>query len=139
MDMYRPRSWPELAKTLVSSRSGDGKSVVEFFHKSVELDESVPVSTDQSTIAVICTDSPDYSEMTDEEIFEEIIRETAEFQTVSPHFAGMDIPPCHNVQVKATERFTGPFNHTLAKDILIIGNTADVCRSDNNAVQGSTN
>ncbi|KLO17987.1 alpha/beta-hydrolase [Schizopora paradoxa] len=133
-NMYRPRSWPQLAKTLVSSRGGNGKSVVEFFQKPVELDKNIPASTDQSTIAVICTDSPNYSEMTDKEVFDEIIRETAEFQGVSPHFAGMDIPPCHNVQVKASERFTGPFNHTLANEILIIGNTADPVTPLRNAI-----
>lgn len=43
---------------------------------------------------------------------------------------------CHHWKSREAERFVGPFNHTtLANDILVIGNTADVC--DGQIVQRS--
>ncbi|CAE6498727.1 unnamed protein product, partial [Rhizoctonia solani] len=32
---------------------------------------------------------------------------------------------CHHWPVRAVERFTGPFNHTLKNKIMVIGNLAD--------------
>jgi len=132
--MYRPRDWPELASFLASSMAGNGTSVVEYFVKDVQLNRNISAATVGANVAVICTDSPDHSGMSDDEIMEEMFQETIAFQAASPHFAGLDVPVCQHVHVKAAERFTGPFNHTLANDILIIGNTADPVTPLRNAV-----
>jgi len=132
--MYRPRDWPELATNLALALAGNGSSVVEYFLKDIQLDTSVPASTIGSNAAVTCTDSPDYSEFTEDEIFEEFFLETTALQSTSPHFAGLGALECHNMRVKAAERFTGPFNHTLTNEILIIGNTADPITPLRNAI-----
>ena len=55
-----------------------------------------------------------------------MIDETTLAQQISPHFAGYMNNVCHHVTARSVERFTGPFNHTLNNEMLIIGNTADV-------------
>lgn len=130
--MYRPRQWPALAKLLSSAMTGDGTPIVERFLKNIELDTSIPPSTVGAHAAVVCTDSPDYSGLTEEEAFEELLHEGTVFQReTSRHFGGLQsfAQLCQHTKVKAAERFTGPFNHTLKNKILIIGNTADVSYS----------
>ncbi len=81
--MYRPRDWPELATNIALSLAGNGSSVVEYFLKDILLDTSVPASTTGSNAAVTCTDSPDYSEFTQDEIFEGILPRN---DSTSEHF-----------------------------------------------------
>ncbi len=113
--------------------TGNGTSVVEHFLKNITLDKSVPPSTVGAHTAVICADSPDYSGLSEEDAFEEFLNEAVIFQReTSRHFGGLQSFAqllCQHIDVRAVERFTGPFNHTLSNEILIIGNTADVSQS----------
>ena len=94
--------------------------------------------------AISCGDSIDESNITTQAVFDELIRVVKD---VSPmceysyhrrsfqhpsyrlHPVGGQFPQpghyCHRWPVRAVERFTGPWNHTLKNPIIIIGNKAD--------------
>ncbi|KLO17989.1 hypothetical protein SCHPADRAFT_141978 [Schizopora paradoxa] len=129
--MYRPRQWPSLAKLLSEAWSSDGTPILEHFLKKIELDTSVRPMTLSPHAAVVCMDSPAYSDLTDEAAFKELLERSIRFQReTSMHFGGLQpfAQLCQHTNVKAAQRYTGPFSHTLRNEILIIGNTADVTR-----------
>lgn len=79
-----------------------------------------------SELAITCVDSVDQPEITTQLLFEVLVNVT---QQISPIFGEVlaNQPPsfCHRFPIRASERFTGPFNHELAFPILVIGNEAD--------------
>lgn len=49
------------------------------------------------------------------------------YETTTTLFAGLSTGPvCFHWRAEETERYTGPWNSSLANTILVIGNTADV-------------
>ncbi|GJJ10317.1 hypothetical protein Clacol_004543 [Clathrus columnatus] len=77
-------------------------------------------------LAINCVDSIDQPDITTQFLFETVVNVT---QQISPLFGEVLIVQapvfCHRFPTRAVERFTGPFNHTLAFPMLIIGNKAD--------------
>lgn len=124
--LYRPRDWPTLAGHLASALAGNGTSIVEIFLDKIEMNTTVPVSTSAAIYAVTCVDNPDFSDFTEEEAFEDLLHEMVLSQQMTSRHFTLDIDLCHHWKARETERFTGPFNHTLSNEILVIGNTADV-------------
>ncbi|KAI0743631.1 TAP-like protein-domain-containing protein [Daedaleopsis nitida] len=75
--------------------------------------------------AITCGDSVDPKGTTMEDVFRYLIDVT---QKISPTFGAIwPIPGFHCPfwSVRAVERYTGPFNKTLANQVLVIGNAAD--------------
>ncbi|GJJ10319.1 hypothetical protein Clacol_004545 [Clathrus columnatus] len=74
-------------------------------------------------LAINCGDSIDQPDITTQFLFETVVNVT---QQISPLFGEVLIAQapvfCHRFPTRAVERFTGPFNHTLAFPMLIIGN-----------------
>ena len=128
-DMYRPREWPKLASLIAAAMEGNGTGLVNRFYRPVQLNTSVPVSTMAAVFAIMCSDAPGFKGMSDDQIVEDALQAQVFMQeSVTRHFAPLNSEPCHHWKESAVERFTGPFNHTLKNEILIIGNTADVSR-----------
>ncbi|KZT53799.1 alpha/beta-hydrolase [Calocera cornea HHB12733] len=114
------------AEILGEAMSGNATRMLDFVQNDVELDQSKIAQTAMAFIAVACTDSPPYTDEEREHDIEEMIDSIRASFKVAPHFASMDFPDlCHLWPVEQNERFTGPWNHTLSNDILIIGNTND--------------
>ena len=133
--LYRPRDWPTLAIHLAAVMAGNGTEVAEMFAEPIQLNTSVPVWTSAAIYAVTCVDTPDFSGFTEEEAFEDMINEMVlSQQGTSRHFSTLDIDVCYHWKTREAERFTGPFNHTLSNEILVIGNTADVRSSSTSQV-----
>lgn len=126
--LYRPRTWPALAAHIASAISGDGSGIVNDLLQAVELNRSVPADTFASNRAVVCSDSRGEPDVSDEEAFKSMLKYIAEVQqSTTWNFAGLGPSTCYHWRaIKPIERYTGPFNHTLKNEILIIGNTADV-------------
>lgn len=97
---------------------------------ALELDTNAPDRADAFT-AVVCTDAPPFDPSSKFDVLQSEIEASVEtFQSISRHFGpmgtGIFFPSCQHWKGKAAERFTGPFNHTLNNNVLIVGNTADV-------------
>ncbi|KZS94306.1 alpha/beta-hydrolase [Sistotremastrum niveocremeum HHB9708] len=123
--MYQPRSWPTLASDLLAVINGDGAPIFNIVASELTLNNTVPAQTAYAITAVTCTDIPPYEDVDEEEVLEHLIEENVLANQVSPHFGGLSKDACHLWKATASERFTGPFNHTLSYPIIIIGNTAD--------------
>lgn len=125
--LYRPREWSDLASKLAAALEGNGVPIVEYSLDKIELNSTVQARTSVAIDAVTCVDTP---EVYDKHTLEDVIDEMAAAQTVaSRHFGAQDLDMCHHWKARETERFTGPFNQTLAHEMVIIGNTADVSTS----------
>lgn len=126
--LYRPRDWPTLATNLASAIAGNGVPIVDYFLEKVELNTTISPRTSAAIYAVTCVDTPPFPEdLTLDEALEDVLHEIELSQRLtSRHFSALDIDLCQHWTTRAVERFTGPFNHTLKNEILVIGNTADV-------------
>lgn len=135
--LYRPRDWPVLASNLAAALVGNGVPVVEYFLEKVELNTTVAPRTSAAIYAVTCVDTPPFLVNVDlDGALEDVLHEMELSQRISSrHFSTLDIDLCQHWTARTVERFTGPFNHTLRSEMLIIGNTADVsfgCQSSIN-------
>ena len=126
--LYRPRDWPTLASNLAAALAGNGVPTVEYFLEKVQLNTTMSPRTSAAIYAVTCVDTPPFSDDLDlDGALEDIIHEMELSQHLtSRHFSTLDIDLCQHWTTRAVERFTGPFNHTLRNEMLVIGNTADV-------------
>lgn len=125
--LYRPRDWPTLASNLAQALEGNGTSIVSLYLDKVELNTTIPAPTSAAIYAVTCVDTPGFVGVDKQEALDDMINEMViAQQRTSWHFASLEIDVCHHWTARETERFTGPFNHTLSNEILVIGNTADV-------------
>ncbi|THH10350.1 hypothetical protein EW145_g1383 [Phellinidium pouzarii] len=133
--LYRPRDWTKLASNLAAALAGDGVPIVEEFLEKVELNTTVVPKTSAAITAVTCVDTPDLPEDVDPtKALKDMLSEMMlSQQHVSRHFSILDFDMCHHWTARETERFTGPFNHTLNNEILVIGNTADPITPVHNA------
>ncbi|KIJ35405.1 hypothetical protein M422DRAFT_34658 [Sphaerobolus stellatus SS14] len=98
---------------------------VLFQQTSTPVDPVLPAFLGGSVI--LCLDSIDQPNVTTKDVYDEVVRTS---QSVSPLFGEAIVgilffSNCHRFPVRAVERFTGPFNSTLANPIIIIGNKAD--------------
>lgn len=125
--LYRPREWPALASNLAAALAGNGVPAVQFSLDKIELNTSVPAQTAAAIYAVTCVDTPDFDGVDKAKAIDDVVNEIIiSQQETSRHFSALEIDVCHHWTAREVERFTGPFNHTLKNEILVIGNTADV-------------
>ena len=126
--LYRPRDWPTLASNLAAALAGNGVPTVEYFLEKVQLNTTVSPRTSAAIYAVTCVDTPPFPDDIDlDGALEDVLHEMELSQRLtSRHFSTLDIDLCQHWTTRAVERFTGPFNHTLRNEMLVIGNTADV-------------
>ncbi|KIJ31436.1 hypothetical protein M422DRAFT_36207 [Sphaerobolus stellatus SS14] len=110
--------------TTLSTKRFRSRNVL-FQQTSTPVDPVLPAFLGGSVIP--CLDSIDQPNVTTKDVYDEVVHTS---QTVSPLFGEailgiLFFSNCHRFPVRAVERFTGPFNSTLANPILIIGNKAD--------------
>lgn len=128
--LYRPRDWPALASNLAAALEGNGVPIVNSALDKIELNDTLPARTSAAIYAVTCVDTPDFKGVDKRKAIDDVVNEMAISQKLtSRHFSALDIDMCHHWTAREVERFTGPFNHTLNREILVIGNTADVSDS----------
>ncbi|KZO93669.1 alpha/beta-hydrolase [Calocera viscosa TUFC12733] len=124
--MYRPRTWPELASMLQSLMAGDGAPLLNTAQNEIELNVTLPAKTAFAINAIQCVDAAPYTQEESEAWLDEAIWSVEEGLKTSPHFGALNAPDiCPIWPVREADFFSGPFNHTLSNDILIIGNTYD--------------
>ncbi|KZO93671.1 alpha/beta-hydrolase [Calocera viscosa TUFC12733] len=124
--MYIPRTWQARAAMLEEAMLGNGTRMLDLLQQEVELNKTTIAQTALAFIAVSCTDALPYTDEERKHDIEEMLDSVKKSFKVAPNFATIDFPDlCHLWPVEQKERFTGPWNHTLANDILVIGNTYD--------------
>ncbi|CAE6492002.1 unnamed protein product, partial [Rhizoctonia solani] len=140
--MYHPREWPALAQNLAQismalsnptnsmtslrARSPSDKIYSIPFIRRTSTNSSDP-ATDYVYKAITCADAVDAGNSTTKQGFESLVDLTNNHSRMFAPFIGWYAGGmfCHHWPVRAVERFTGPFNHTLQNKILVIGNLAD--------------
>ncbi|KDN35450.1 hypothetical protein RSAG8_11588, partial [Rhizoctonia solani AG-8 WAC10335] len=82
---------------------------------------------DHAYHAITCADAVDAGNSTTKQGFETLVDLTDNYSRMFAPFMGWYSGGmfCHHWPVRAVERFTGPFNHTLRNKIMVIGNLAD--------------
>lgn len=127
--LYRPREWPDLASKLSAALNGDGVPSVSWSLSALELNTTVKPRTSSAIDAVTCVDTPPFPASDSENPLQQLENMVDAMalsqQRTSIHFSALDVDMCHHWTARETERFTGPFNRTLANEMLVIGNTAD--------------
>ncbi|GJJ10323.1 hypothetical protein Clacol_004549 [Clathrus columnatus] len=138
--MLFPIAWSEIVlpeiELFESVLEGEASALTTKRRRRSLSQKGIPPSSDTiidptvasfvSELAITCVDSIDQPEITTQILFETLVNVTHQ---ISPIFGEtlVNQPPafCHRFPTRAVERFTGPFNHTLAFPVLVIGNTAD--------------
>ncbi|ORY53442.1 alpha/beta-hydrolase [Rhizoclosmatium globosum] len=126
--LYRPAGWPAVAKTIAKAIAGDGS---DFNAEKLDACPIKDESGDNGMPGVTCLDT--FGNQAD---FAEWEKAATRIQKVSPTFGvgGLwSYLVCKFWQVQPSERFTGPWNHKLKNQILIIGNTLDIITPISNA------
>ncbi|CAE6502965.1 unnamed protein product [Rhizoctonia solani] len=140
--LYHPREWPALAQNIAQisvalSNSTNSTGALRARSPSDEI-HSLPFirrantnssdpATDSTYIAITCADAVDAGNSTTKQGFETVVDLTNNHSRMFAPFIGWYAGQtfCHHWPVRAVERFTGPFNHTLQNEVLVIGNLAD--------------
>ena len=128
--MYVLRGWSLLASSLAATIKGNGTAIMNAVLSESQFNGTQPTISTFSNIAVTCIDTPSFEDMTKEEAFKDAIDEIIIADKEAHLFASLELGMCQHWNVRETERFNGPFNHTLSNPILVIGNTADVRESN---------
>ncbi|KAG8917744.1 hypothetical protein FRC02_002894 [Tulasnella sp. 418] len=103
-----------LSQLAINKAKGDG-----------EDDDILPMN-EHAYHAITCGDAIDTSNITTRVMLDEIISVTENVSSLyGPALSSEAGNYCHRWGVRAAERFTGPWNATLANRILVTGNTAD--------------
>jgi len=120
--LQMPTVWPTTAVALSQGMKGDGQALLM-------LDSVFSGYRDLERQAVSCNDAPHpplYRPPTNEEVVDEMLAVSREVSAFA--FSVLTAEPdaqCQYWPVEPTERFTGPWNHTLRSPILVMSNTAD--------------
>ncbi|KEP46988.1 putative hydrolase [Rhizoctonia solani 123E] len=135
--MYSPSSWPtlalelaEVANEVLDSANHETKrslptSPIDMQSAVEKTSANADPAPDYAFQGVTCADALDAGNTTTKDVFDFLVHVT---RTVSPMFGpswGDGGFYCHRWPVRAVERYTGPWNKTLANPILVIGNKAD--------------
>ncbi|KAG8727613.1 hypothetical protein FRC11_012814, partial [Ceratobasidium sp. 423] len=140
--MYHPRQWPDLAQNLAQiamalSNSTNATSTLkarDLSHKTHPMPfmrrnntNSSDPATEYAYQAITCADAVDAGNSTTKQGFETVVDLTNNYSRMFAPFIGWYAGGmyCHHWPVRAVERFTGPFNHTLKNKIMVFGNLAD--------------
>ncbi|CAE6378531.1 unnamed protein product [Rhizoctonia solani] len=141
--LYHPRQWPELAQNLAqisaalsgttnSSGSIHTRNILrqinpaQLMRRANNSNSSDP-ATDYAYQAITCADAVDAGNSTTKQGFDTLVDVTNNYTRMFGPFMGWYAGGmyCHHWPVRAVERFTGPFNHTLQNKIMVIGNLYD--------------
>ncbi|KAF8314514.1 alpha/beta-hydrolase [Clavulina sp. PMI_390] len=127
--MYKPRGWTGLAKKLAALLLGDGAPFLSAAQSGLNLSDTTSrQSTTYGINAVTCTDgAPLVGKYTAEEAVQHALDAAIKtYETTTTLFSGLEVETtCFSWRATASERYTGPWNSSLANPILVIGNTAD--------------
>ncbi|KAF8684068.1 MEROPS serine peptidase family S33 [Rhizoctonia solani] len=140
--LYHPRQWPDLAQSLAqisaalsNPTSSSGTHQVRDFSRQVHPVPLVGRDNNASTSdpakvyayqAITCADAVDAGNSTTKQGFDAIVDITNNYTRMFGPFIWFSGEMyCHHWPVRAVERFTGPFNHTLQNKIMVIGNLYD--------------
>ncbi|KAG8761909.1 hypothetical protein FRC11_012319 [Ceratobasidium sp. 423] len=140
--MYQPRQWPDLAQNLAQismalSNSTNATSTLnarDISHRAHPIPfmrrdntNSSDPATEYAYQAITCADAIDAGNSTTKQGLETVVDLTDNHSRMFGPFAGWSAGGmyCNRWPVRAVERFTGPFNHTLKNKIIVIGNLAD--------------
>ncbi|KAH7335772.1 TAP-like protein-domain-containing protein [Rhizoctonia solani] len=140
--MYHPREWPALAQNLAqisaalsnSTNSTSTPKARSLYYRTHPMSfirrdnaNSSDPATDYAYQAITCADAVDAGNSTTKQGFETVVDLTDNYSRMFTPFIGWYAGGmyCHHWPVRAVERFTGPFNHTLKSKIMVIGNLAD--------------
>lgn len=119
-DLKNPSSWPYLARQLSLAMDGDARSLVDsdtWDRWYFEMERS----------AVMCNDGPRFAPPTIEELVDEHVDVFLNVSKLA--FAALSTeedPGCQYWPVTPSERFAGPWNHTLGNPVLVISNTVRI-------------
>ncbi|CAE7198119.1 unnamed protein product [Rhizoctonia solani] len=129
LGIMRPRTWKAVAESLKKAMDGDPTAILNDLVP--DSSRSVADKGDLYRYAVTCVDSLPFNNPstwpTAEKLADEAINR---IRKVSPHFgisATLSEPDggCEFWPAKGVERFTGPWNHTLAFPMLIASTMVD--------------
>jgi hypothetical protein len=124
--MYQPVAWPILSNLLNSAIDGQPEVLLGIIQGNVDVDKNIPPVTAYALAAILCADAVPFEGDKLKTVHQGIEQDVFVSSEVTPHFTSLLKFGCHNWPSKQPERFSGPFNSTLANRILVIGNTADV-------------
>ncbi|KAJ6552931.1 TAP-like protein-domain-containing protein [Mycena capillaripes] len=128
MYLEQPREWSDAAHAFAAALAGNGAALL---NKLLTPGHDSSPNHDLARSAVTCLDSPHPSSAHDIPTAEVLASELMHvLRDVSPHFgASLSIGEpdggCEYWPARAPERFTGPWNATLAWPMLIVSNTMD--------------
>ncbi|TBU24261.1 hypothetical protein BD311DRAFT_810143 [Dichomitus squalens] len=129
--IYVPSEWINITNQLLPQAAQEVQSETLAHHGQVKragMQSSNSTAPTYTTIAILCGDAPDRTHAngaTMKDVFETVISTT---HNVSHMFGDVwpnPIYTCAFWPERAVERYTGPFNRTLANKILVVGNTYD--------------
>ncbi|KAG8696109.1 hypothetical protein FRC08_007355 [Ceratobasidium sp. 394] len=132
--LYKPVDWASDAQmlagvyTTLSNASVSGTIGRRDMHWPIKRDNTntTDPATDYAYQAITCADAIDMPKTTTRDGFDVIVSITQNTTRMfGPHSWFQGGLYCHHWPSRAVERFKGPFNHTLANTILVIGNLAD--------------
>ncbi|KIK70242.1 hypothetical protein GYMLUDRAFT_547800 [Collybiopsis luxurians FD-317 M1] len=142
--LQRPTVWPMASRAFASAMSGNATELYNYLIRPLPRFHPIPgpnppsspwptiaMIRDLSRLAVTCLDSPrptsEKEFPTAEDLTDQGLKTLKE---VSEHFGlstGVSEPDggCQYWPVDGPERFTGPWNASLEREMLIVSNTAD--------------
>lgn len=139
--LYNAGSWPRLARLLSQLEKGNGTLAVEMVGWSYDPASKEPegelprtrgwkgievpkTSTDELTLAVICSDSHD-DERHNLDWWADLQDNMTSTSWIGGNSRFGDVFPCWNFKTKPAEVYRGSMDHSLRNPLLLIGETYD--------------
>lgn len=131
--LERPSAWGAAARLLAAAMDGNGSGLLNMLLPQFD---GLIYDPDLSRLAVSCLDAPRPKHKEDfptPELLADVALQT--IQNVSRHFGASmswNEPDggCQFWPVEESDRFIGPWNHTLSNPILIVSNTVSSLQPD---------
>lgn len=132
--LQRPTNWPIAARAFASAMSGNATELYNYIVRPLPGSSGSPWPTvamnrDLVRLAVTCLDSPRPASEKEFPTAEDLANQGLKaLREVSEHFGlstGVSEPDggCQYWPVDGPERFTGPWNASLEREMLIVSNT----------------
>ncbi|KAI0743110.1 Alpha/Beta hydrolase protein [Daedaleopsis nitida] len=138
--LYFPNQWPQLTNdglpAIMEQATQEAYGVINAINAPradsklrsiLKRAENETETRSYTTAAVLCADSIDSTgtlNMTD--LFDHLVETSRDVSHMFGSFWPFHTYYCNYWPVRSVERYTGPFNKTLANPILVIGNTYDL-------------
>ncbi|KAI8913525.1 Alpha/Beta hydrolase protein [Gorgonomyces haynaldii] len=128
--IYKPNTWPAFAEELLAAEQGDGKKIyaraLGIWTKEDSCAVETVADTPFSADGTFCADTADSTFDKTVKDYYRIIQEQNSVDRVALEAFTTSFGKCvHFPRFKEQERFAGPWNHTFANPVLVIGNTLD--------------